>query len=189
MARSVRSADQSGDHDNLGIGGSIFRWHDDWKFVLPGGNQTGNGAPPGPGQRPSSTRRPTPRSTAAMSRGFLTVYPSLQPGMSTVCAVVCYKRVLATTGEATYTTATCDSATGYGGIGVSIAGNGPVTSDPPLKNDQWVLLYTTTTGVSGTTPQCTWYRVVNVGFDGTNTRVNLVGPDWNGDGTGTNPPP
>ena len=139
--------------------------------------------PPGPGQGPSSTRHQPPQYGGNVS-WFLTVYPSPPARNVHRCAVVCYKRVLAHS-RTTYT-ATCDNATGYGGIGISIGSNGPVTSDPPLKNDQWAL-YTTTTAVSGTTPQCTWYRVVNVGFDGTNTRVNLVGPDWNGDGTGTKP--
>ena len=92
--------------------------------------------------------------------------------------MVCYKRVLTTASEIPYT-ATCDSAIGYGGVGISITGNGPLSTDPPLKNDAWVLLCSTSTG------QSSWYRVVHAGYDstGNQTHVNLVGPDWYGNTT------
>jgi hypothetical protein len=32
--------------------------------------------------------------------------------------------------------------------------------------------------------QASWYRVVGAGYDGTNTNISLVGPDWYGS---TNP--
>ena len=61
-----------------------------------------------------------------------------------------------------------------------------MTTDPPLKNDQWVLLYTTATS-GGHNAQCTWYRVVNVGYD---TANNSPTPIWSGQiGTATAPPP
>jgi hypothetical protein len=77
-------------------------------------------------------------------------------------------------GETLVQNVTCDSAVGYGGIGISYAGNAPIP-----KENQWGLLYSTAVGSS----QASWYRVVSAGYDGTNTRVTLVGPDWNG-GTG-----
>ena len=40
-----------------------------------------------------------------------------------------------------------------------------------LKTDDWLLLIGT---------QSTWYLVCGHGYDGTNTNISLVGPDWYG---------
>jgi hypothetical protein len=68
---------------------------------------------------------------------------------------------------------------------IQVPGKWPVNW--ALKNDDWIFLIDD----SGTAPsapivQATWYRVVGAGFDGTNTNITLVGPDWLGaSGTAT----
>jgi hypothetical protein len=117
--------------------------------------------------------------------------PLIQRRTFSVAVVVCHKRIVTQTslgggnyspdGE-TYYTAQCDSADGYGGIGVRLTGDA-MGGTPPLKTNQWVLLY----GINPTTnaiTQATWYRVVHAGLDSSNTRLTLVGPDWHGGGNG-----
>jgi hypothetical protein len=139
---------------------------------------------------------------------FLTVTPALSEAtfavpnkrLYSVAVVVCNKRILTQTGTqpdgerdlASIGTITCDTSPSYGGVGISIVGNA-MDGPPPLKNNEWILLYST--NAAGTIIiQADWYRVVHAGYipDATDptdptlgaTRVMLVGPDWNG-GTGT----
>ncbi len=90
----------------------------------------------------------------------------------TVSVVVCEKRNLSTAGEEVIPV-TCDTATGYGGIGIHVASQWPTAWT--LKNKDWILLYSPN-------QTATWYRVVYAGYDEATdtTRISLVGPDWNG---------
>jgi len=184
----------------------LFRWRDDLIYFQPKDMTAGNS--PTNGERPAgaftdsnySTISTTINTTTGVvipaSEGnyswFLTVAPqivnSVNTGTFSVAAVVCYKRVLTKNssgqpdGERNIlsTNVTCDSSPSYGGVGITIKGN-VIAGPPPLKSNEWILLYSTT--------QCTWYRVVSVGYDASavppSTRIALVGPDWYGGSSAT----
>ncbi len=167
---------------------SIFLWRDDLAFAAP--------------KDPSSGQRPTQIISAGGERQvegnfswFLTV--AATPGEAglnwnqrrqfNVSAVVCHKRVFTNPsmvsgaekpGEMVVPNVVCDSADGYGGIGIEFATPANLIE---VKRNEWVLLNSTT--------QTTWYRVVHVGQDGANTRMTLVGPDWHGGAGGTSGSP
>ena len=192
----------------------IFLWHDELRLELPD-NVKGGTIPAGTRplgmfiQSNGSVTCPavdgTPVTSAPAIDGnfswFLTVVPQFYTvgvanyptGLYSVAAVVCYKRVLTQTGtqpdgeRVQSVTCDCGANPSYGGVSVTVSGAN-VISDPAnpsntvttIKNDLWVLLYST-----GTSSQYTWYRAVNAGYDGANTHINLVGPDWYGScGTG-----
>lgn len=175
----------------------IHFWQDELLFDLP---EDRNPVPVGAGDRPLPVEVGGVAQRNANFSWFLTVAPLIteaalpinQRRLYSVSVVVCHKRVLTQTpfaggvyepdGE-TYYPARCDNAIGYGGIGVTLQGNA-LTGAPPIENGEWILLY----GIDQTTnmiTQATWYRVVHAGFDGTNTRATLVGPDWHGGGNVT----
>jgi hypothetical protein len=156
----------------------VFRGGDDLIFVRP--EEMKSGAPPA-GTRPVA---PTIGASEGKSSWFMTVAPSaIQPGLYGVSVVVCNQRVLTQTGtqpdgeRVAPTTGVLNYATpSYGGNIVTCAGD--IVSGPPaIKNGSWVLLYST-----GANAQYTWYRVVHAGYDGTNSNITLVGPDWYGNG-------
>jgi prepilin-type N-terminal cleavage/methylation domain-containing protein len=174
---------------------SIFVCQDDVAYTL--SKDWKNGTPPN-GTRPIPVVNSTTGNQLAEGKfsWFLTVSPSplelaqyisssasvtCLPKTYSVAVVVCNKRTFTTTtktqdppGEMVYSGGTCDSAIGYGGVGVSFPGQ------VLAKKDQWVLL------VTGA--QKTWYRIVGIGTitdasNNTYTHMTLVGPDWYGGGT------
>ena len=160
---------------------AMFRWQDDLIFVRPEEMKaTPTVTPP-----PAGTRPVVPSGIGATSEGtfswFVTVTPDpLQATLFNVAVVVCQKRVLTPDNERlapTSGTLTCLSPS-YGGNTVTYLGD-IISPTPPIKNDSWVLLYST-----GTNAQSAWYRVVSAGFDGTNSNITLVGPDWYGGAAG-----
>jgi hypothetical protein len=176
----------------------IFFWQDEVLFNMPKERTT---VPANAGDRPMVITNTGLVTGIPLRDGnftwFLTVTPSpadvaasisvSQRRSYAVSIVVCNGRKLGTDGERTIPNVYCDSPIGYGGISVYVAGDKIAPAgQPPLKNDEWVLLYTTGVDAAGTTRQYSWYRVVHAGYDGTtNTRINLVGPDWHGDGDST----
>ncbi len=190
---------------------ALCRWADELTFEIPPGSTTRPRAmaldnwqrvvpypvlPSDPVLAPAATSW-TPLDSTKNNVGnvtwFLTIAPSPADALATpvvpvsqrtiysVSVVVCYKRVLSSVGGVTDAE---DSASFTGAIGGAGAGgvtlqisNSKWPSKWSLKNDDWILL-------SGG-GQTTWYRVVGVGYDGTNTYITLVGPDWLGGTTGT----
>jgi hypothetical protein len=164
---------------------AMFRWQDDLIFARPEDMKGAASTIP-----PAGTRPVVPPGIGATSEGtfswFMTVAPDpLQATLFNVSVVVCQKRVLTQTGgvpdgERLIAGVTCGASPSYGGNTVTCSSD--VTSaTPPIKNDAWVLLYST-----GTNAQSAWYRVVSAGYDvGSNTsNITLVGPDWYGGATG-----
>ena len=171
---------------NLALPESVFRWSDDLIFTLPEDMTT-----PVPGDRPVAMGN-----SQGNFSWFLMVAPSPANALATpsvpvsqrrsytVSVAVCHKRILAADGERVIQNVTCDSDISYGGVSVTVPGDA-VSDTPPLKNNEWVLLYST-----GTNVQCSWYRVVYNGYipdsldpgDPTKgkTYITLVGPDWYG---------
>ncbi len=172
----------------------LFRWPDELTFDTPANPTTrprilarqGTYVAPYPALPPEPAITPDEFANDGNFTWFLTVAPSpietalpvSQRRVYAVAVVVCYKRVLAATGERPIAV-TCDTNPGYGGVSVHATGN-VLAGPPPLKKDAWVLLYST-----GANSQCTWYRVVHAGYDGTDTYITLVGPDWYGGGPTT----
>ncbi len=167
----------------------VFFWQDELVFDLPGERTV---IPANAGDRPWATtvsgNPPSPTDLQLRNANFswfFTVSPSPADTLTSppipiserrsfgVSIVVCHKRILSAEGERTITTGvTCDSAIGYGGIGVTVAGQDITSTTPPIKKGNWILLF------NGT--QHSWYRVVYVGFDSSDSRMTLVGPDWHG---------
>ena len=166
----------------------VFYWQDELIFDLPGERTT---IPASAGDRPWATTvsgDPTdPQLHNENFSWFFTVSPSPADTLASpqvpiserrsfgVSVIVCHKRILSAEGERTIANVTCDSGVGYGGIGVTVADQDVTTGTPPIKKNNWVLLYNAT--------QQSWYRVVHVGFDGTDSRMTLVGSDWHGGAT------
>lgn len=156
---------------------SIFMWQDELSYALPKDRTDG--------QTPNGTR-PFPivdsltnvQQVDGRFSWFLTVWtptaelqlPLYQRQTYNVAAVVCNRRDFTSAGETVLSSGTCTGGIG----GVSFLASGTTT----LKNNEWALLYQTNA-------QYTWYRAVGVGYDGTNTHMTLIGPDWNG-GTSAN---
>jgi len=177
------------------VASEVFRWQDELTYVLPKDMN-----PPQAGDRPQPvagnqnegnfswfltvSRVPSDHIVDPSTGTTLFDVPWAQRRQFSVAVVVCWKRAFTTgnndpnAGETTVSNVTCDSPTGYGGIGIQYS-----NSTVLPRENQWVLLYSenpTTHAII----QATWYRVVSAGNNGTNTRVSLVGPDWNGDGNG-----
>jgi prepilin-type N-terminal cleavage/methylation domain-containing protein len=170
---------------------NIFRWQDDLNFVAARDSTN-----------PTNGERPMPGGGGYIGdfSWFLTVtaspseaaWPWPQKRQFNVSVVVCWKRVFtnystdaASPGETIVPNVTCDSADGYGGIGISYQ-----NSTVMPKEKEWVLLYAIDPATSAI-KQATWYRVVSAGSDGAATpatRVSLVGPDWHGGQGGTGSP-
>ena len=168
---------------------SIFMWQDELTYVMPKDMTSGTA--------PTNGTRPMPIVDSSNNQQvdgkfswFLTVSPSTTelnlyshsaspqncwPQTYSVAAVVCNRRDFSSAGEIVLSGGSCDNAIGYGGVGFTYAGT------TTLKSGQWALLYTNNPSLPS---QCTWYRAVGVGFDGTNTRMTLLGPDWYGHGSG-----
>ena len=178
---------------NVATPEDIFRWQDDLTFDTPSSatarprgfvRDTNDVIAPYPQTASEAAATPltgTPSPWNMIDGNFswfLTASPATSStGVYNVSIVVCHKRNLSTAGE---TSATVTNVTGgYGGVSISISGDWPGSSKWKLKNNDWILLCSYT----GTTIyQASWYRVVGVGYDGTDTQITLAGPDWNGGG-------
>jgi hypothetical protein len=165
----------------------IFQWHDDLTFDVPE-EPTARPTAIVVGGVPQHDGNFSWFFTAAPSPAEAAYMPMAQWRMFNVSVVVCWKRNLALDagnplGEHAFT-ATCDSADGYGGIGIQIkdtdvSGDNENRLVKEMRDGQWVLLYSTVAPI-----QYSWYRVVHAGHDDSAsalcTRVSLVGPDWHG---------
>ena len=167
---------------------TIFGWNDDLIFTLPE-----DMSPPGTGERPEAMYE-----KQGNFSWFLTVAPASSEAtlavankrLYSVAVAVCHKRILTQTsgqpdGERMIPTALADTFTctspGYGGTTVTFVGPDLISGEPPLKKNEWILLYSTDTA-SSLIVQATWYRVVHAGYDTNSTTnyITLVGPDWHG---------
>jgi len=178
---------------------NIFFWHDDLTYVAAkdSTNPTNGERPMGMFIQADGSEKTSPVTATQATGGefswFATVTPSLgemnagltwnQRRQYSVSVVVCWRRTFDNTGETLVQGVNCDSATGYGGIGIWYPNTNttvtPSVPNPVPKENEWVLL----NGTMGPA----WYRVASAGDDGTNIRVSLVGPDWyNGASTTAN---
>jgi len=132
---------------------------------------------------------PSPLNYTGAYSWFLTVTPMVNvPRRFTVSVVVCFGRNLTLSGERAVTVTNFYDTAKVNGESVAIGGGSlqlqrqindipsDETNNPPsvaginLKENDWVALY------SGTTGLCRWYRVASIGD---NTQyVTLIGPDW-----------
>jgi hypothetical protein len=176
------------------LAGQLVGWQDELLFALP---KEMNPPPANAGDRPIAQVSSGIQDRDANFSWFVTVGPAAQPGAFNVCVVVCHRRVLTQTfnspnwfpdGEETTTPSITNVTSlsgpiGRGGLSIQVSAKWPTKWT--LKNDDWILLYSTNS-FTNQIGHAGWYRVVHAGLDGTNTNITLVGPDWCG-GDGMNP--